>query len=356
MTTTAKPTTVETAPPAQPAQPEIQQQAGKLIIHVAGHIAFKTITIGQENGLFSALKRHTEGLTTKELAAIVEADEFYVGVWAQAAYAAELLEVDGQNRYTLAPHIGTLLLDSSHPGYVGGMPVVFSQSEILDDFSANLKSGNRIWWNDTSPEFIDAVSGTGKPFYTRLIPSGLDKVPGLVEKLNNGARVLELASGVGNGLVRFAKTFPNTTVIGVDGDAHSVDLAWERVKQEGVDSRVSLVQSTLENFIDEEGYDLVYINISMHECRDIDRVTENVKRSLKPGGVFVISDFPFPATHEGLRTPAARVLTGIQYFEAQIDDQLVPTAVFVDLLDRHGFGDVTAFDITPVHNLIFGTK
>lgn len=353
MTTAAKPTKSENV---QPAQPEMPQQAGKLITHIAGHVAFKTITIGQDNGLFTALDSNPQGLTAEELASIVKADEFYVGVWARAAYAAELLEIDGLNRYSLAPHIGTLLLDIDHPGYVGGIPTVLRQSEILDDFSKNLNSGKRIWWNDTSPEFIDAVTGTGRPFYTRLIPSGLEKVPGLVEKLNSGARVLELASGTGTGLVRFAKTFPNSTLIGVDGDEHSVNLAWERVEQEGVADQVSLVQSTLEDFVDEEGYDLIYINISMHECRDIDLVTQNIRRSLKPGGVIVISDFPFPATHEGLRTPAARLLTGIQYFEAQIDDQLVPTAVFTDLLDRHDFDDVTAFDITPVHNLIFGRK
>lgn len=168
--------------------------------------------------------------------------------------------------------------------------------------------------------------------------------------------MLELASGAGKGLVKFANTFPNTEVIGVDGDEHSIDLAWERVKDAGVSDQVSLVQSTLEDFVEEDSYDLVFINISMHEARDIDLVTQNVKRSLKPGGVFVISDFPFPATHEGLRTPAARILTGIQYFEAQIDDQLLPTTAFVDLLDRHGFQEVSASDITPVHNLIYGRK
>ena len=109
-------------------------------------------------------------------------------------------------------------------------------------------------------------------------------------------------------------------------------------------------------FVDEEAYDLVYINISMHECRDIDRVTENVNRSLKPGGWFVISDFPFPETHDGLRTPAARLLTGIQYYEAQIDDQLLPTSAYVDLLDRHGFSRVVGTEITPTHNLIYGQK
>ncbi len=353
MTTEAKTTAVQAQ---QTVQQEVQQQAGKVLTQFAGFVGFKTIKIGIDNGLLSALASQAEGLTTEDLAVQAGTDEFYTGVWARAAYAADVIEIDSQNRYTLAPHMDKLLLDEEFGGYVGGITGVFDEPEIFDNFSKNLKSGKRIWWDDASPEFIQAVSGTGKPFYTRLIPGGLDQVPGLTEKLNSGARVLELASGAGKGLVKFAETFPNTELIGVDGDEHSIDIAWERVKEAGVSDRVSLVQSSLEDFVEEDAYDLVFINISMHECRDIDRVTRNIKRSLKPGGVFVISDFPFPATHDGLRTVPARILTGIQYFEAQIDDQLMPTAVFADLLDRHGFNDVAATDITPVHNLIYGRK
>lgn len=345
-----------TAANTQNVQEEVKQQAGKLLGHFAGYVGFKTIEIGLANGLLSTLAENPNGLTAEELAANAQTDEFYTGVWARAAYAAELIEVDGQNRYRLAPHIDKLILNEEFPGYVGGIPAVFGQPEIFDNFSKNLKSGKRVWWDDTSHEFIHAVSGTGLPFYNRLIPAGLEKVPGLTDKLNGGAKALELASGAGRGLVKLANTFPNTEIVGVDGDAHSVGVSTQRVAEAGVGDRVSVVESSLEDFTVENEYDFAYINISMHECRDIDKVTENVKKALKPGGQFVISDFPFPATHEGLRTVPARVMTGIQYFEAQIDDQLVPTEVFVDLLDRHGFQDVTAFDITPVHNLIYGTK
>jgi ubiquinone/menaquinone biosynthesis C-methylase UbiE len=347
---------IQSAPSAQNTQDEVKQQAGKLLTQFAGYVGFETINIGLRNGLLSALAENIDGLTTAELASAAGTDEFYTGVWARAAYGAELIEIDSEDRYTLAPHMDNLLLNQDFPGYVGGITGVFSQPEIFDNFSHNLKSGKRVWWNDASPTFIEAVMGTGRPFYNRLIPTGLEKVPGLTEKLASGAKVLELASGAGRGLVKIVETYPNSEIVGVDGDEYSVGLATDRVQAEGVADRVIVVHSTLEDFVEADTYDLVFINISMHECRDIDRVTDNVRRSLKPGGHFVISDFPFPSTHEGLRTPAARVLTGIQYFEAQIDDQLVPTAVFVDLLDRHGFNNVTAFDITPVHNLIFGQK
>ncbi|MCI0814893.1 MAG: hypothetical protein J4N71_07460, partial [Chloroflexi bacterium] len=98
------------------------------------------------------------------------------------------------------------------------------------------------------------------------------------------------------------------------------------------------------------------ISISMHECRDIEKVTANVHGALKPGGCFVISDFPFPETVEETRTVPARIMSGIQFFEALIDDQLLPTSDYVSLLKRHDFKDVDAFDITPVHAVTHGRK
>jgi len=110
---------------------------------------------------------------------------------------------------------------------------------------------------------------------------------------------------------------------------------------------VSFVQSTLEEFSETEKYDLIFINISWHEARDIDLATKNVRNALKPGGYFVISDFPFPAEKEDLRTIPARVMSGIQYFEAQIDDQLVSTETFVLMLEDYGFEEVDLFIISP---------
>lgn len=337
-------------------QEEVQKQAGNLLTQFAGHIGFKTIQIGLENGLFAVLSKSQQGLDAGALARAAGTDEFYTAVWARAAYAAELLEIDDQSRYSLAAHLDKLLLNEDFPAYLGGVLGVMSQPEMFDHFSENLKSGKRMWWNDASPEFIKAVGQTGRPFYTRLIPAGLDRVPGLTDKLSAGAKVVELGCGAGVGLVKFASAYPNTVLTGLDGDAHSLQLSRQLVEDHGLSDRVDVRQSTLEEFQAQDEYDLAFINISMHECRDIDRVTENVKRLLKTGGHFVISDMPFPATHDGLRTPPARVMTGIQYFEAQIDDQLMPTAAFSDLLERHGFRDVVAIEITPVHNLIHGMK
>ena len=312
--------------------------------------------IGLRLGLLAEIANHPQGVTAEGLAKQTGLDPLYVQVWCRAAYASEILESGEDQAFELAPHVDKLLLDRDFPGYIGGIPGIMVQPEIFDLFAENLPSGQRIWWDQCSPTFIQSVSETARPFYTRLIPGGLSRVPGLTDRLDQGAHILELACGAGVGLIRMAQTYPQSTLVGLDGDAYSLELVADRLKEVGLRDRVSLTRGMLEEINDNEQYDVALINVSMHECRDIDKTTINVLRALKPDGYFVISDFPFPDSTEGCRTVPARLMCGIQFFEAQIGDQLLPTQAYIDLLGKHGFQSVAAFDLAPVHAITHGQK
>lgn len=352
---------------------EIKEQAGKVLGHVAGYVATRTLDMGLEKGLFAAIAEHGDsGTNIDSLAEELSYDPFYVEVWCRSALASDFLEVNGpadeeydpetrrflqhtERRYRLAPHMQTLLLDSNSPAFVGALPQVMKQREFFDLFADNLASGERLWWNDCSHEMIKAVSATGWSFYLRLVPGGLEQVPGLAADLERGIDVMELCCGAGRGTERLAQTYPSSRFSALDGDEYSLQLARERLDAAQLPQGVELVHSMLED-MQLADLDLVVINISMHECRDIDEVIERVKAGLRPGGRFVISDFPFPGTAEAQRTVPGRIMSGIQFFEALIEDQLMPTHAFVDLLEKFGFRDVASFDITPVHAVTYGVK
>lgn len=336
--------------------PTVQQQAGVLLPQVAGYIGHRTVAMGLRQGLVGVLAEHPEGLTAEELAAHLGMDRFYVGVWTRAARACGVCEPAGDGRTRLAAHMDTLLLDTSSPGYVGALFLTAEQYEIFGRFEDHLTDGARLWWDACRPEFIDAVSATGTPFYTRLVPGGLAQVPGLADTLARRCQVLDMACGAGVGLVRLAESYQRISVVGADGDKHSLDLARQRVEAAGVGDRVELIHSPLEDLQLDGGFTLVTNNISMHECRDIDQVTRNARRALDPGGWFVISDFPFPDTDDGLRSVPGRIMSGIQFFEAQIDDQLLPRATYDELLDRHGFTELGHAELSPVHAITYGRK
>lgn len=332
----------------------LADQAPVLLSQIAGYVGHRTVGMGLRTGLLRALA-DAGATTADDLAAARGLDPGYVAVWCQAAVAAGVCERDGDT-ITLAPHMATLLLDSDSPAYVGGVFTVLEQHEVFGRFEQVLASGERMWWDDTSPEWIAGVAGTGTPFYRRLIPDGLARVPGLTGRLGTGSRIVDTACGAGVGLVRLAEAFPSSTIIGADGDAASLELARASLAEAGVAERVTLLHTPLEELRLDEPATLVINNISMHECRDIDRVAANVRAALEPGGWFVISDFPFPDDDEGLRSVPGRIMSGIQLFEAQIGDQLLPRRVYDDLLERHGFAERGSAQLTPMHALTWGRR
>jgi ubiquinone/menaquinone biosynthesis C-methylase UbiE len=333
----------------------IGEQVPRLLAHAAGYASHRTIAMGLRTGVIDDLASAAIGRTPEELAGSLDLDPDYLDVWCRSALGAGVCERDGE-RYRLAPHVATLLLDADSPAYVGGVFLVFEQREMFDRFEQVLGSGQRLWWDETSPQWIAGVAGTGTPFYTRLIPGGLSRVPGLDERLASGGRIVDTACGAGNGLIRLARHYPGCDIVGIDGDAYSIDLAEKRLTQAGVADRVTLETRPLEELQLDEPATLVVNNISMHECRDIDRATRRIHAALEPGGWFVVSDFPYPETDEGLTSVPGRLMTGIQFFEAQIDDQLVPRSAYDELLARHGFTDLGSAELTPVHALTWGRR
>lgn len=346
--------TTTTAPAAPEQEVSPAAQAGVLLTQLAGYMATRITEIGLTSGLLEAIAARP-GSSADELAARLDLDDFFVAVWCRGAFGAGVLERRGDG-YRLAAHLSSLLLDPEHPAYVGGMYGVVGQPEMFGRFSEQLHTGERLWWDEASSEWIAAVASTGRPFYTRLIPGGLAQVPGLAATLSAGARVVDTACGAGAGVVRLARTYPACTVTGVDGDAYSIERARRALAEAGLSDRVELVCSPLEELELADGADVMINNISMHECRDIDRVADRVWTSLRPGGWFVISDFPFPDTDAGLRTVPGRLMSGIQFFEAQIDDQLLPRAAYDDLLTRHGFVDLGFVELTGVHAVTYGRR
>lgn len=117
-----------------------------------------------------------------------------------------------------------------------------------------------------------------------------------------------------------------------------------------------LLHSPLEDLALADSHDLAIINISLHEARDMERVVANARRSLREGGTFLVSEFPFPETVEACRDLPAQIMCGIQFFESHIGCQLQPTSRFVEFLSQAGFRDVRVIDVNPVHVVIHGTR
>ena len=81
------------------------------------------------------------------------------------------------------------------------------------------RQGGGVPYSAYCPDFTGVMDGLSRDGYDRLlIDAWLPMLPGLEERLQEGARVADVACGSGHALVVLARTFPNSTLVGYDLD------------------------------------------------------------------------------------------------------------------------------------------
>lgn len=189
----------------------------------------------------------------------------------------------------------------------------------------------------TLPRSIDGLDAAAEwPTLQTLLPE------------MSGMRVLDLGCGFG-WFCRWAAARGATSVLGVDVSARML----ERARADTDDARVSYRQDDLETIeLDPAAHDLVYSSLTLHYLPTVDRLADQVFRSLAPGGRFVFSvEHPLytapsaPAFVDGPHGSPVWPLDGYLDEGRRVTDWLAPGVVkfhrtigtYVESLARAGF-------------------
>ena len=269
---------------AHSSEEEQRSFSAHLLSLATSHLAVWAIDLALRLGVVQALQVEPAGLRPVVLAERLSLDPEMTATLCRAAYTAQLLEFDGEH-YSLAAG-AEVLLDADSPLYARGLVgVALGLREQLERLREDIPAGRRSWWDQIGPEYLEAVADTGRAFYTRLIDQVIPQFPEIQERLHSGGGVLELGCGYGAGLVKMGRAYPTVTLVGIDGDPHSLSMAEENLAAAGLGARVSLRKQTFESVDIEGGFDFAYINISLHEARDKLATVVNCFRALNAGGI-----------------------------------------------------------------------
>jgi len=130
--------------------------------------------------------------------------------------------------------------------------------------------------------------------HRRVIELFDSEFPGIEIK----GRILDLGCGPGDITFRFAKRFPEATVIGVDGAAAMIQLANKRKAQEkGVADKVQFVEGFIPGAAIPGGpYDLIVSNSLLHHLHRPNVLWETILDYASSGTTIFIADLMRPAS------------------------------------------------------------
>lgn len=337
-----------------------EQQVDLLWDYIKGFHAVHLIDTGVNLGLFKKIGAADAGITPGELAAELKLHGHYVDIWCKTAYAYRLLEDAGDGRFQLGRHFDTILVDAKHPRYLA--PYAIAATTFLTDdlrrYPDFFRSGDVYSYQDHGQEFSSHIATMTSGFHGVIARKMLPSLPGLEARLNDGAKVLDMGCGAGGLLIRIAKAFPNCVCVGVDVDAHGVDLARENIAAAGLGDRVSVELLDGDSIGHENEFDVVTLFEVLHEIPVAVRpqVLANCHKALKPDAPLFILDETYPSDLESLRKREYNFAIQTAYNEL-IWGNVVPTAQDQEkLLGDAGFADVQRMTVADYFTAITAWK
>jgi SAM-dependent methyltransferase len=326
------------------AETNLYDQRAKLRDYKKGLYAFYLLKTGIALGLFQKLNTSDVGLRPGDLANELNLHEPYVNIWCQTAYHMEILDFNKDGRYTLAPHMGTLLADTESPYYLGH-EIQMRTSYTVDQLRRHpeyFKSGKTHYCQSDGPEFSTAQKamtnqGTHFAYIFLIIPS----IPELKERLDAGMRVLDVGCGSGFLIIQLAKAFPNSRFLGVEIDKFAVADAQRSIKENAVEDRVSVALADANSLGYKKEFDLVNMAFVLHEIQSHAKhnTISNCYQALSDSGKILIFDFAYPGSLSDFRKPEFTEGILDQFHESTWCSEHISTSARHQLLQDFGFRD-----------------
>jgi len=217
-------------------------QTAKIFEWRRGFDAMFLIDLGVRLGLFRAFAEKP-GATSREIAARLGLHLPYLEVWCTTAYSFELLEVDADSRFRLAPSWENILANPMHPRYLGSLLQLLTEF-ATDDFRQYLdgfRSGRTVPFQGRSDTFARLVAEATAGLNVAIVRKVLPVLPGLLGWLDSGGMILDVGCGSGGLLIQLARAFPKSRCFGIDIDPTGLAAARVAIQEAGVSHRVEIL-------------------------------------------------------------------------------------------------------------------
>lgn len=193
-------------------------------------------------------------------------------------------------------------------------------------------------YDDTVIHFLEKMWGEGY-----LSPGGPAEVARLLENRDvTGKTVVDIGSGAGGVTIALARDHGAGKVIGLDVETPVCEHARRKVAEAGLSDRIEIRQVEPGPMPLEDGsVDVVFSKDSIVHIPDKETLARDAFRVLKPGGLFVVSDWLI--SHDGEPSPEMKRYIA----EEDLDFGMASPERYRKALEEAGFVDIELRNRNP---------
>jgi 2-polyprenyl-3-methyl-5-hydroxy-6-metoxy-1,4-benzoquinol methylase len=286
-------TTIQLTKPTPFDSAKAEAFAGYLMQQLNGGAISIMLSHGHRLEIFDKLASQPP-LTSNEIAELTNLNERYVREWLGAMVVGRILDYwPEEQRYQLpAEHAACL----TRGGRLGNMaaPAQFIavlcsvEEQILDCF----RHGGGVSYEAFRRFHQVMAEESDQTVRGALLDHILPIVPGLIERLEAGIRVLDVGCGSGRAINFLAQQFPRSQFVGYDFCEITIARARADALEAGTKNVEFVVRnlSTFDQDADPAAFDLVTGFDVVHDQARPAELLAGIARTLKPNGVFLMQD------------------------------------------------------------------
>ena len=172
----------------------------------------------------------------------------YAREWLEQQAVAGLLTVESDGppddrRFAIPASTAEVMTDPTSLAYLAPLGRMFGAvGPVLPQLLEAYRHAGGVSWDDLGDDARESQADANRPWYEKELGPALAGVPAVHDALGvPGCRVLDVGCGGGWSSIALARAYPSATVLGVDIDQPSVDLAVANARDAGVNERVRFV-------------------------------------------------------------------------------------------------------------------
>jgi len=127
------------------------------------------------------------------------------------------------------------------------------------------RNGSTLSYQSHDGTFMEEVAQALRSLPSMFVEAVLPQLPDLQTKLGDARRILDVGCGAGWAVVKLAESYPDPTVVGIDIEPVSVQLADKLVHERGLSDRCKIILGDGSTFASGERFDVATLFLVYHE-------------------------------------------------------------------------------------------
>ncbi len=346
-------------------QQRADEVAERLFGSLLGTIEIMSVFLGDRLGWYRSLAGDGPA-SAVELAGRTGTQVRYAREWLEQQAVIGLLTVESDGapdgrRFAIPASTAEVMTDETSLVYLAPLARMFGAvGPELPRLLEVYRSGGGVSWDDLGDDARESQADANRPWYEKQLGPALASVPAVHDALATpDCRVLDVGCGGGWSSISLARAYPSATVLGVDIDQPSIDLAAANARDAGVAEQVRFLCQDAAS-LPEGTADVAFAFECVHDMPRPVEVLSAVRRTLAPGGSLIVMDEAVADAFAPDGTDLERIMYGFSLFVCLPDGLSSAPSVGTGTVMRPstlqayaeaaGFG---AFEVLPIEDFGF---